>query len=57
MGEGLSTGAGGNGRQSGLSGAMFSKADDCADLVFRFKWLFWNGYFEGSFVRVGVFLW
>jgi hypothetical protein len=35
-----------------LSGALFSKADDCADLVLSFKTLNGKGYFHKSFWSV-----
>ena len=52
MRVGLSTGPCAERPESVLSGLIFSKADDCADLVLSFKALNMNGYFQRSFWSV-----
>ena len=49
---GLSTGRNTEMPEIVLSGALFSKADDCADLVLSFKALNLNGYLHRSFWSV-----
>ena len=52
MRVGLSTGPCAERPESVLSGLIFSKADDCADLVLSFKALNMNGYFQRFFWSV-----
>ena len=52
MRDGLLTGVGAKRPESVLSGPLFSKADDCADLVLSFKTLNINGYFQRPFWSV-----
>ena len=52
MRVGLLTGGGARRPESVLSEPIFSKADDCADLVLSFKTLNMNGYFQKSFWSV-----
>ena len=52
MRVGLLTGGGARRPESVLSEPIFSKADDCADLVLSFKALNMNGYFQRSFWSV-----
>ena len=52
MRDGPLTGGGVRRPGSVLSGALFSNADDCADLVLSFKILNMNEYFQRSFWSV-----
>ena len=52
MRVGLLTGPRPERRTRVLSGPIFSKADDCADLVLSFKALNMNGYFQWYFLSV-----
>jgi hypothetical protein len=57
MWEGLLTGGGVRRTGIVLSGPIFSKADDCANLVLSFKALNMNGYFHRSFWSICENVW